>query len=96
MWGASVLPFMDEEIADWPFAAKDIHDHYKKAAAILGIAGAPDGLSAKFPFYSPPSPPLNSSLQAQSVLARFNDNAASLKTQGFSFGRARHAVKSNA
>lgn len=96
VWGASVLPFPDGEIADWPFPARDLHDHYKKAAAILGIAGTADGLAERFPYYAPPRPPLNPSLQAQSVLSRFSSNAESLKAAGFTFGRARHAVDSSA
>jgi len=96
VWGASVLPFPEAELTDWPFPARDLHDHYKKAAALLGIAGAADGLAGRFPFYAPPSPPLNPSLQARSVLARLNGNEASLRSHGFSFGQARHAVDSAA
>ncbi|MBI2386106.1 MAG: GMC family oxidoreductase [Elusimicrobia bacterium] len=96
VWGASVLPFPDGEIADWPFPAAALHDHYKKAAAILGIAGAADGLAERFPYYAPPLPPLNPSLQAQSVLARFSSNAKALQGSGFAFGRARHAVNASA
>ncbi len=96
VWGASVLPFPEEELADWPFPAADLRDHYKKAALLLGVAGAADGLAEKFPFYIPPQPPLNPSRQASAVLSHFNDNTALLKTHGFTFGRARHAVKSAA
>lgn len=96
VWGASVLPFPDDEISDWPFPAVDLHDHYKKAATLLGLSGAVDGLASRFPFYGPPLPPLKPSLQAQAVLSRFNTNAASLQASGFSFGQARHAVKSSA
>lgn len=92
VWGASVLPFPDAEIGDWPFPAAALHDHYKKAASILGISGAADGLAARFPYYAPPLPPLNPSLQALSVLSRFSANAGALEAAGFAFGRARHAV----
>ncbi|MBI2787049.1 MAG: GMC family oxidoreductase [Elusimicrobia bacterium] len=94
VWGASVLPFPDAEIEDWPFPARDLHDHYKKAAALLGIAGAADGLAGRFPFYAPPSPPLNPSLQARAVLSRFDADA--LRSNGFTFGQARHAVSAAA
>ena len=96
VWGASTLPFPDDEISDWPFPAGDLHDHYKRAAALLGLSGAVDGLTSRFPFYGPPLPPLKLSLQAQAVLSHFNANAASLKSHGFSFGQARHAAKSSA
>lgn len=96
VWGASVLPFPEDEIGNWPFPAGDLHDHYQKAAVLLGIAGAVDGLASRFPFYSPPLLPLKPSLQGQSVLSRLTDNAALLKSHGFTFGLARHAVKSSA
>jgi choline dehydrogenase-like flavoprotein len=96
VWGASVLPFPDAELADWPFPASALHDHYKKAAAILGLSGAADGLAERFPYYAPPLPPLNPSLQARSVLARFAANAGGLKAAGFAFGQARHAVNASA
>ncbi|MDP3543180.1 MAG: GMC oxidoreductase [Elusimicrobiota bacterium] len=96
VWGASVLPFPEDELSDWPFAAKDLHEHYKKAAVLLGISGAVDGLAPRFPFYSPPLPPLKHSRQAQSVLAHWARHEAELKRRGFAFGRARHAVDSAA
>lgn len=95
VWGASVLPFPEDEL-DWPFPAADLRPHYAKAAALLGIAGADDELAARFPYYAPPLPPLNPSLQARSVLARLTAGAGALKAAGFSFGRARHAVNAAA
>lgn len=96
VWGASVLPFPEDELSDWPFAAKDLHEHYQKAAVLLGISGAVDALAPRFPFYAPPRPPLKNSLQAQSVLAHWTRHEAQLKEGGFAFGRARHAVNSAA
>ena len=96
VWGASVLPFPEDELGDWPFSAVELRPHYAKAATLLGISGVVDGLADLFPFHAPPRPPLSASLQAQSVLSRLADNAASLNAQGFRFGRARHAVNSAA
>ena len=96
VWGASVLPFPDGELADWPFPAAALHPHYATAARLFNIAAAVDGLAGRFPFYAPPVAPLNASLQAQAVLSRLADGEAALKTAGFTFGRARHAVDSAA
>lgn len=96
VWGASVLPFSDDEILSWPFPARDLHPHYAKAALLLGLSGAVDGLATRFPYYGPPRPPLKHSRQAQAVLARLTENAEDLAARGFSFGRARHAVDSAA
>ena len=94
VWGASVLPFPDDELTDWPFKPGDLHEHYKKAAVLLGISGVVDGLAPRFSFYNTPLPPLNPSLQARSVLSHLNGNETALKSHGFTFGQARHAVKS--
>ncbi len=94
VWGASVLPFPEEELAEWPFPAQELRPFYAKAAALLGVSGVPDDLASLFPFHAPPLQPLNPSLQAQSVLAHFNANAVALKAAGFIWGRARHAVRS--
>lgn len=91
VWGASVLPFPEDEL-DWPFPAADLRPHYAKTAALLGIAGAVDGLAGKFPYYAPPLPPLKPSLQAQAVLSGLGARETALKAAGVSFGRARHAV----
>ncbi|MCR4294110.1 MAG: GMC oxidoreductase [Elusimicrobia bacterium] len=96
VWGASVLPFPEDELADWPFPAKALHEHYQKAAVLLGVSGAVDGLAPRFPYYGPPRPPLKHSRQAQSVLAHWTRHEAELKEHGFAFGRARHAVDSAA
>lgn len=96
VWGASTLPFPDDALTDWPFKAGDLHEHYKKAAVLLGISGVVDDLASRFPFYGPPLPPLKPSLQARSVLSHLNGNETALKSHGFTFGQARHAVKSAA
>lgn len=96
VWGASVLPFPEDELGDWPVSAADLRPHYAKAAALLGISGAPDDLAARFPFHTAPAAPLRLSGQAQGLLNTWVENAATLHERGFLFGRARHAVKSAA
>lgn len=96
VWGASVLPFPEDELGDWPVSAADLRPHYAKAAALLGISGAPDDLAAKFPFHTPPAAPLRLSGQAQGLINTWVENAAVLHEKGFLFGRARHAVNSAA
>lgn len=96
VWGGSVLPFPDEEISDWPIAAKELHPHYAKTAALLGIAGVADGLAGRFPFYAPPAAALRPSLQAQAVMAHFKEHADDLRKHGFTFGQARHAADASA
>ncbi|UPT73838.1 MAG: hypothetical protein M0D55_18655 [Elusimicrobiota bacterium] len=93
VWGASVLPFPEDELAEWPFPAAELRAHYARTAAMLGISGIVDGLASRFPFHAPPAPALRPSLQAQSLLNKLTENAATLNQHGLTFGRARHAVR---
>lgn len=93
VWGASVLPFPEDELGDWPFPAAALRPHYARAADMIGLSGIADGLAARFPFHTAPAAPLRPSLQAQSLLAKLKENESELHKRGFSFGRARHAVR---
>ncbi len=92
VWGASVLPFPEDELGEWPFPAADLRPHYARIAGMIGLSGVVDGLAARFPFHTAPSAPLRPSLQARSLLAKLKENEGALAKNGFSFGRARHAV----
>jgi hypothetical protein len=92
VWGASVLPFPEDELDGWPVRPEELRPHYAKAAALLGLAGERDALEARFPFHAPPRPSLRPSRQARAVLARLAAAEPALKAAGATFGRARHAV----
>lgn len=93
VWGASTLPFPEDELGEWPFKAEDLRPYYAHAARLLGISGVPDALEALFPFHAPPEPPLDMSLQARRVHSRLSSQSAALSSAGIRFGRARHAVQ---
>ena len=92
VWGASVLPFPEDEIRDWPVDPSELRPHYERAAALLGVSGARDRLEPLFPYHAPPKEPLPLSLQGKAVLARLDGRAESLAAAGFTTGRARHAA----
>ena len=47
-WGGGMLPFTDNEFADWPISAVDLQPWYERVAENVGIAGVNDGLNSYF------------------------------------------------
>ncbi|MCP5433047.1 MAG: GMC family oxidoreductase [Alphaproteobacteria bacterium] len=95
-WGASVLPYREEDISDWPAAARALAAHYAAVAAFVPIAANPDPLEALFPMLSisdDRSLPLTS--QGQAALARLEKRRERLAARGLHFGRARQAVEAS-
>lgn len=47
-WGATMLPFTDAELHNWPVGLKALAPHYARIAALAGIAGGRDALDGYF------------------------------------------------
>ena len=47
-WGGTALPFTDRELGGWPVTRAELDPHYRRLAALCGIAGRPDPLSRYF------------------------------------------------
>lgn len=92
VWGAATLPFPGDELDGWPVTDAELAPHYARAASLLRIAGARDGLETLFPFHATPRPGLPLSRQARAALSRFEARADALKAAGFAWGAARHAA----
>jgi len=45
IWGGFVLPFTEEDFADWPISRQELEPHYKAIADLIGIAGQHDQVS---------------------------------------------------
>lgn len=43
-WGASALPFTDEDLRGWPVTAADLAPYYQRMAELIGISGGSDAL----------------------------------------------------
>ena len=93
VWGASVLPFRDDDLVDWPAPSRALAAHYHAIGDMLGIAGVTDDLEALFPFYAPPAPALRSSSQAEALIARAAGSRQVLHEAGIMVGRSRLAVR---
>ena len=44
VWGASVLPYRQDEITKWPITLKELEPHYRAVLAETGVAGVRDDL----------------------------------------------------
>ena len=50
-WGASVLPYNDTDISDWPIKNYHLKNHYKEIFEYMPLSGSNDTLSEFFPLY---------------------------------------------
>lgn len=97
IWGSSVMPYREEEIADWPLGLADLLPHYRAVARIVGSTGeAGDPLSELFPCVHDRLAALPMSRAGAGMLARMNRHRKALVADGLHFGMARVAMKSAA
>jgi ferredoxin len=52
VWGASILPYRDEDIDEWPIRASDLAAHYRAVLSFVPHSAVSDSLEALFPTYS--------------------------------------------
>ncbi|MDQ2963572.1 MAG: GMC oxidoreductase [Pseudomonadota bacterium] len=92
-WGASVLPYRDDDLEAWPFRAAELAPHYDAVAALISLAARRDDLADLFPAYRlTDERPLPLSTQAQRLLDRLGQQRARLADLGVHFGQSRQAV----
>jgi hypothetical protein len=92
VWGASALPYRQEEIQNWPIALQELEPHYRAVLAETGLAGVRDDLEEIFPSYHDEPSFLAASSQAVAVLGRWHKNREKLTAGGFRWGRSRLLV----
>jgi len=93
VWGAAIMPYLDQDIADWPISIKDLEPHYKAVLEFMPIAAAKDDLSELFPMYTKNYQNFKFSRQATSLLKEMNHYKKELNEQGFIFGSSRLAAQ---
>ena len=92
VWGASVLPYRQEEIKNWPITIKELEPHYRAVLAETGLAGVRDDLEEILPSYHDAPSFLGASSQAEAVLGRWHKNRRKLVEGGFRWGKSRLLV----
>jgi choline dehydrogenase-like flavoprotein len=91
-WGAAILPFRREDIADWPISLAELRPHYEAVLRFLPLAAERDELAATLPLYSDAPLPLRRGAQAQLLMRHLRRHAGALRAAGFAFGASRLAV----
>jgi choline dehydrogenase-like flavoprotein len=96
VWGASILPYRDRDLAEWPFGERELAEHYRAVLRFMPLAGEHDALASVLPLYTddpghmPPTP------QIASLLGDFAKNASKLRRAGIVAGRSRLALQTTA
>lgn len=96
VWGASILPYRDRDLAEWPFGERELAEHYRAVLRFMPLAGEHDALAAILPLYTnepghlPPTP------QIASLVGDFAKGAAKLRRAGIIAGRSRLALQTTA
>ncbi len=93
VWGAAVLPYRAEDIADWPITTVELEPYYKAVFDFMPLAAAHDDLMEMFPFHSDTYQPLTPSWQAKRLLQHLNKHRAHLRAKGFTYGASRLALQ---
>ena len=93
VWGASVLPYSDKEIGEWPFPVETWASHYRAVLQETGLAGARDSLEEIFPLHLPDPETLKESNQAKNLRERMECHRQNLEQAGFRWGRSRLMVR---
>ena len=92
VWGAAMLPYRVEDIADWPITVDDLTPHYRAVLETLPYAAQIDNLASIYPLYVDHCQNLQPSKQAQALLENLHQYRHTLNKQHIYFGRSRLAV----
>jgi choline dehydrogenase-like flavoprotein len=93
VWGAAVLPYVADEVVDWPVPYDRLAPHYEAVLSFMGLAATKDDLAERFPLFSTDYHPAPTSRQAESLLHDLNAHRDTLRSRGFLFGYSRLAVR---
>ncbi|MEO6923460.1 MAG: GMC oxidoreductase, partial [Bryocella sp.] len=93
VWGTSIMPYAQRDIASWPVTAEELAPHYRAVLEFMPAAQGHDALEEKFPTFRV-TEPMPLSPQAATLLGKLDENAAELRARHVMFGRSRLAVDS--
>src|ERR1700733_3205839 len=94
-WGASILPFRQPDMANWPISLSQLAPHYEAVQRFVPVAAERDELGETIPLYTDQPHTLRRSQQAEKLLGHLRQHAPALKGAGFTFGASRLAVEAS-
>jgi len=92
-WGATLLPYRDTDITDWPVKSAQLEKHYRAVIELTGLSAQRDDLEEWFPLHCDRPHVLEPSRQARLLLHNLDRHRDALRERGWRFGRARLAVR---
>lgn len=96
VWGAGLIPFCADDIADWPIGIADLEAYYRECLVEMDLAAWADDLAAQHPLYTERARPLQLSRQAAALLSDLERHRTGLREEGIAFGASRLAVNATA
>jgi choline dehydrogenase-like flavoprotein len=93
VWGATMLPYIGEDVADWPIGIQQLSPHYEAVLRLTGLSAERDDLTALLPLFTESPGYLVPSRQASSMWRTLCRNRNKLRDEGILYGRARLAIK---
>ncbi|MCW2995977.1 MAG: choline dehydrogenase-like flavoprotein, partial [Conexibacter sp.] len=52
VWGASIAPYRDRDLGEWPFGERALAEHYRAVLRFMPLAGERDALEEVLPLYT--------------------------------------------
>lgn len=96
VWGSALLPYLGEDLAEWPVSAADLAPHYRAVASWLPLSARHDDLAAELPLHGDAPRPLRASAQAEALMADLARRREPLRRAGLRVGWSRLAVRAEA
>lgn len=98
VWGGAILPYLDDDIKDWPISVKDLAPYYEKVNSLIEISTYSDEihldeLAKDYPFYNKNRlvSTRKFSRQTQEFFYGLKKSSDYLNTNGFKLGFSRNA-----
>jgi len=96
VWGSCILPYLQEDISDWPISIEDLAPHYRAVCEIIPVSGENDSLAELLPLYTDRNEPLRQSRQARALMEDMARARKKLRAREIHFGQSRLAVRAGA
>jgi choline dehydrogenase-like flavoprotein len=96
VWGSALLPYLAEDLAEWPISAGALAPHYRAVADWLPVSARADDLADELPLHGVRPAALRASAQAQALMRDLERRRGRLRAAGIRFGWSRLAVRAEA